>query len=741
MADIAMGVHARREVAWPDAKISLSSQLQSDTCQCATFRFCAMAWMIIRPCVACAGTRGRVSQQQHVSSEYRPDIDGLRAVAVSLVVLFHASPRLMQGGFVGVDVFFVISGYLITGILRREMGERHFSVRGFYARRIRRLAPALALVLAATLLAGFLWLIPAQLLLVGKFTWGGVLFWDNMLAARDSGYFGHAAVENPLLHLWSLGVEEQFYLVWPILLMVALRSGRAGIAVCFALALASLAASIVVQGQSWGFYAPMLRFWELAAGAALVLAPDLMPALPAGPALSCPAGIRLRARDIAGVAGLCLIVFAATRLHASDRYPGWRALLPVGGAVLVIAAGAGAIANRWVLAHRLPVWLGRISFPLYLWHWPLLVSANLVTGEWPSPGFALVLVGLSVVLAALTFHGVERPMRRLADWRPRPVIAGLVCAMLVLALAGRWVEQGGGLPGRYPPQLQWLAQIANPYQEFDYPGVVRGPVCFEQSPMHLVQTAPNSCVEQRGHTMVLLGDSFAATLYHGLHAATADLDLGIAQLTAGNAPPFLVPGRRIGEDRDLEAFNRERLQAIGALQPDIVLLHWLITALNTDAEPATQIARVREFAEQVRAVSPGTSVVVLGPGPLWKGSLLANLLRHGMGPFASSGLAGRMSTGLEDSSARYDAAFAAGFPPLGIGYISALAEMCNAQGCVAWVGPGERDIANLDSGHLTYAGSRYLGERIAPHLRALLQERARGGQKAELVSQTPTATP
>lgn len=676
----------------------------------------------------------------HPGADYRPDIDGLRALAVTLVILFHAIPRLIQGGFVGVDVFFVISGTLITGILRRDLAQRRFSLARFYARRIRRLAPALAVMLAAMLLAGLVWLIPAQLVLVGRFTWGGVLFSDNILAAFDSGYFGHAAAENPLLHLWSLGVEEQFYLIWPLLLAASARFGRAGIKFCLALAAASFAASLLLQGQSWSFYLALVRFWELAAGAALVLLPDLLATRPSWPRLPNWRGRSLAAADIASLLGLGLIIAAAIRLHPSDLYPGWRALLPVTGAVLIIAAGPAARPNRHLLSHPVAVWIGQISYPLYLWHWPVLVTANLVRGDWPDRPTALALLGLSVLLAAITHHGIERPLRWLATWRPRLSVAVPCALMLLLALSGRIAEQQGGFPGRYPDHLQWLAGIANPYQEFDYPGVVRSPLCFEQPPMHLLQTAPNPCVEQRAHTLVLLGDSFAATLYHGLHQATADLDLGIVQLTAGNAPPFLVPGRHIGEGRDLDAFNRERLAAIKALQPDIVLLHWLITALNTDPDPAIQIARVHAFADQIRAVSPTTDIVVLGPGPLWKGSLLANLLRHGMGPFASSGLPARLNSGLETDPARFDAAFAAGLPKLGIAYLSALSEMCTQDGCMAWIGPGPRDIANLDSGHLTYAGSRYLGARIAPHLAALLRQREGVDQQAEL-SQTPAATP
>ncbi|MBO7882014.1 acyltransferase family protein [Burkholderia pseudomallei] len=362
---------------------------------------------------------------------YRPDIDGLRAAAVLAVVLFHAFPAALPGGFVGVDIFFVISGYLITGILIADLGTDRFSFRRFYARRIRRIFPALVVVLLATYGMGWFSLYGDEYRELGKHIVAGAGFVANWASWTEAGYFDQAAEAKPLLHLWSLGVEEQFYIVWPLLLWAAHKARRIGW-VCAAIGLASFVTNVALIGHhpSAAFYWPITRMWELLAGAALAI----------GAAQVRHVGGWPHALSVAG-ALLCLASFVFVDSQAA--FPGWWALLPVVGAVGLIAAGRGGWVNRYVLARPVSVWFGRISYALYLWHWPLLSFAFIVAGRMPSPAVRGGLVVIAVALAWLTTAIVERPVRFGAAgmWK----IAAPCLLMLGIAYLGGMTYVRGGL--------------------------------------------------------------------------------------------------------------------------------------------------------------------------------------------------------------------------------------------------------------------------------------------------------
>src|ERR1700722_19961193 len=266
----------------------------------------------------------------NMKPEYRADIDGLRAVAVALVVAFHAFPAAVTGGFVGVDVFFVISGYLISGLILSDLRASNFSFARFYARRVRRIFPALAVVLAAAVVFGWLRLPPARYQSLGLHTLAGAFFFPNLLSWSEVGYFDLAAETKPLLHLWSLGVEEQFYLVWPLLLLI-LR-GRwltAGLSVIVAV---SFAYSFYATGHdsAAAFYAPWSRLWELGIGGILA-----------------STNWRVKGREFISVLGVGLVVVSTIILNDTSPFPGALALLPVGGAALVIVFGSRLLANNW----------------------------------------------------------------------------------------------------------------------------------------------------------------------------------------------------------------------------------------------------------------------------------------------------------------------------------------------------------------------------------------------------------
>ena len=362
---------------------------------------------------------------------YRPDIDGLRALAVTAVILFHAFPATLPGGFAGVDVFFVISGYLISGIIARELRQNTFRPAHFYRRRIRRIFPALATVLLATLAYGLVVLLPAERAQLGQQTAAGAAMVANLLFWSQAGYFDPASSAKPLLHLWSLGVEEQFYLVWPLILWLLIGRTRRPIAGIALLTAASFALNLALSTQQGvaDFYSPLSRLWELSAGALLALATP-SPAKSGRPA------------NLAAFAGLAAIIAATLLFNDTLPYPGWRALLPVCGTLLLIHASPATLANRQ-LARKLPVAIGLISYPLYLWHWPLLSYASIIRrGHAPKPLLAALLIAASVALATLTYRYIERPLRQNA--RLRAVAIRLAAAMAAIGLTGAAVALAHG---------------------------------------------------------------------------------------------------------------------------------------------------------------------------------------------------------------------------------------------------------------------------------------------------------
>ena len=336
---------------------------------------------------------------------YRPDIDGLRALAIVLVVAYHYFG--LPGGYVGVDVFFVISGYLITGILLSDLQGRRLSLLDFYARRFRRILPPLLVVIGTSLLVGWVCLLPDDLRELSKEACASAVYVLNFLLWHESGYFDAGASAKPLLHLWSLAIEEQFYLVWPAFLLLANWCRRRTDLGILAILLASFLVNLItIQGdQAVAFYSPLSRLWELAAGGLLVQ----LEMARNGTHLETYAA---KAKSIAlrgglSIVGLVLILGAATLYNSELKFPGYFAVIPVLGAVLVLAGGAQAWLNRTVLACRPMVHVGKRSYSLYLWHWPVLVLRALIIADLHFKYLNEVCLVASCLLAWGTYYWCE----------------------------------------------------------------------------------------------------------------------------------------------------------------------------------------------------------------------------------------------------------------------------------------------------------------------------------------------
>jgi peptidoglycan/LPS O-acetylase OafA/YrhL len=334
--------------------------------------------------------------------KYRPDIDGLRAIAILAVVIFHAFPGKMPGGFIGVDIFFVISGFLISTNIFSSLERDRFSLVEFYVRRVRRIFPALILVLISCLAFGWFVLFADEFKQLGEHTAAGAGFIQNFILWRESGYFDNTAETKPLLHLWTLAIEEQFYIFWPLLLVFVWKRQWNFLRLTAFIAAVSFIANIflILSGHSAAaFYLPFSRFWELMVGCALAYI-----------VLHRPQLIENH-KGAQSFLGFALILAGFLLINKGRDYPGWWALLPTLGSFFIISAGPSSWLNEKLLANKPIVLIGLISYPLYLWHWPLLSFSQIIEGEIPSKEFRLVVLSLAVGLAWLTYRFVEKPFR------------------------------------------------------------------------------------------------------------------------------------------------------------------------------------------------------------------------------------------------------------------------------------------------------------------------------------------
>ncbi|WP_375779232.1 acyltransferase family protein [Bradyrhizobium sp. ma5] len=616
---------------------------------------------------------------------YRPDIDGLRAVAVMAVIAYHAFPRLIPGGFAGVDIFFVISGYLITGIIHREMLEKRFRFANFYARRVLRIFPALIVVVVAPFMVGWFVLPVGEMEALGANIKGAAAFIENfVLHEQIVGYFDPAAERLPLLHLWSLGIEEQYYIVWPAALwLISLWPARR-VLIVLALALCSFVACVLTPpvDSAWAFYSPTTRGWELLAGALLALW------LPEDP------GVVRRQFDTAlAFAGLGGVAFAFWGLSGSRPWPGFLTLVPVLAAMTLIAT-AGTLVHRRLLSARPMVLVGLISYPLYLWHFPLIAFAKLNAGGVTVPTLSMCgLLVLSFLLAWLTYRFVERPIR-FGKSTIELRVAPLIVAMVGIWLIGFGAVNTRGLPVRFPESIRGFMLSGSETSIYWRPGRC----LLLQKPAS--EFAPE-CAGNGGHPLLLIwGDSYGGALYPGLLHFARERGYDVAQYTASACPPLI--GYALAERPLCKSINDDVVARIGKLHPDVVILD----ATWGQAEP-TLSADLPRTVSQLKAANIAR-IVLMGPPPSWQGGgLSANVLDY----YRQTGtvLPARTFYRSNDEWTRgRDVMLSALSRKLGIHYISVRNIFCNDDGCLSRIGPNESELTAFDPGHLTVPGSMFL---------------------------------
>lgn len=477
------------------------------------------------------------------SRAYRSDIDGLRAVAVLAVILFHVDPKWLPGGFIGVDVFFVISGYLITGILAKELSEGRFTFRRFYERRIRRILPALWILLIVCVPVSWGLMLPHDAEQMGKSALWSTIAMANVYFWREvsTDYFSPQSAQLPFLHLWSLGVEEQFYVLWPVLLLGVWRlaKGRAKFVACLlaiAIAIGStlLAEWLIANGQSrFAYYMLPTRAGELAVGAAVTLAQPYITGR------MSTAGMKARAAFIAAALGWALLAYSLVLVSELDPFPGWRSLPPTFGAAALILSGQLEAGSSWLAPLRFgsAVWIGRSSYSAYLWHWPVLAWWRYLCGE-PGTIAGIGLVVLILVVASASRRWVEDPARLSRESWPRTLsLYGLAPALLVavLALLSARAERWGIPLYSTADRKAWaeLETYTMPAHHIDW-------VCQQHilDPASLVDPKCEFGSGAGSAQILLLGDSYAAQFAPLFRVAAEAQGVRVRSVALGSCAPL-----------------------------------------------------------------------------------------------------------------------------------------------------------------------------------------------------------
>ncbi len=612
---------------------------------------------------------------ESVTTAYRPDIDGLRAVAVLPVVAYHLGVPLAPGGFVGVDVFFVISGYLITGILLKDLSNGQFSIARFYERRVRRLFPAFFAVMAFTLAVGYGILFPSEFEALGKNMIAAIAFVSNMYLYETSSYFAGAAETNPLLHTWSLSVEEQFYLVFPLLLLATFRFGKLPLAGMFVgLGAVSFLLSVwmVSVRQEAAFYIVVFRMWELLLGSFLAL--GILPRF----------SWRLVPEALA-LLGIGLIGASVWFYHKYIDFPGLLALAPCVGAALVIYGGSHdrTLVSR-VLSWRIPVFIGLISYSLYLWHWPIIVFAQLHLGRALEAGDMALIFVVSLAVSALSWRYIEQPFRRSGGTPRKKVVVSAAAAMAAGIALALVPVLAAGFPGRFSSETLRLAA----YIDYDDRDVYRRGTCFIDS--H-VQTASEfddgTCLalapDKRNY--LLIGDSHGAHLWQALAEELPGTN--VLQATASGCKP-VIEGR--GERACTDIVNRvlDRFTKENRLDGIVISARW-------SPEDLPDLRRTIDFL-----ASRVSRIYVMGPIVEYDGSLARLLAQVERG-----GDARLVEEARRRGRAEVDAVLAAALAETPATYVSTYRLLCAADGrCATRTADGTP--VQWDYGHLTGPGAR-----------------------------------
>ena len=641
---------------------------------------------------------------------YRKEIDGLRALAVLPVILYHAGLGIFNGGFVGVDIFFVISGYLITTILINDLDQQRFSILDFYERRARRILPALFLVLLVSLVAAW-WLLPAKDM--KSFSNGLVavsLFASNILFRITTNYFDSTSDLNPLIHTWSLAVEEQYYVFFPLLLMLLWKVHRRWILpVLLTLFIASLilAQSRVAQHPVATFFLLPSRMWELLVGA--LIAYHTTSARP----LQFSLLFSLLFRQLISMLGLGMIGASVFLFNDHVPTPSIYTLIPtLGAGMILLAADQQTLVGRW-LGCRWLVGIGLISYSAYLWHHPLFAFTRHAMLEEPTTSMYLALVALTLLRAVLSWKLVETPFRSKQQFTRMQIFSYAVIGgglFLLIGLAGHFSK---GFEFRLPQEkaayLDFFENSMPEWRYFNRVGILQAyriqcdfydiekSKQGESTSLPVAHIADECFVRDRKqpHSVMIWGDSHAQHLYGGLaHALPPAWQ--ILQVASSGCEPRLQ-ARQNPQDYCATS-NWFALQTIAKTVPDVVII-----AQNKNQNPQ----QYQLMAKQLRQMGV-RQVLVIGPTPHWRRDL-PKMITYWLWKETPR----RTTLGLEPEVMQRDRALKTASQSLtAYRYISMIDDFCNQQGCLVYLGTDRKlGLTTWDYGHLTPAASDYFARQ------------------------------
>ncbi len=628
-------------------------------------------------------TIGHINQERRQHMKYRSDIDGLRAIAVLSVVLYHVGVPDVPGGFVGVDVFFVISGYLICGMIDAEIRDDAFSLANFYKRRILRIFPALVAMLLATSLLAYLYFLPVELKEFSTTLASAVASISNMYFAATAGYFDAPAETKPLLHTWSLGVEEQFYIFAPLFMLFAYRFFPLRIkAILASAAAASLACELLVycRNADFAFYLTPCRAWELALGALLSIGFFPAPTTP------------LR-KDAVGYFGLLLVLAAVFFGSSTTPLPIMTTLASVGATMIIASSRSGPSAPGRLLSARPAVFVGLISYSLYLWHWPILVfqrSDSFLLPDASGAAAKAALVAISLAVAYLSWKFIETPFRTATRSAPRyAVFASAGAAMASVTILAWFGTTLNGMPDRFPDRIVSIGA----YLAYDASAAFRTGRCDISANRQSFDAENCLRLDPKRPNYLLMGDSHAAHLWLGLSSALADVNL--MQASASTCRP-VIPPRALFDVTFCPRIMRFVFEDfLVAHKVDRVLL-----SASWKDEDMPALARTLEVLE-----ARGLDVIVLGPIVEYDRALprlLADEIRY-----RAPSLANAMRTaGIADRDRRLAELVAS----KGARYVSVYNAVCPNGACIEYA---KGDIPlQYDAGHLTAEGSMTVAQLL-----------------------------
>lgn len=644
-----------------------------------------------------------MSQNKLIS--YRPDIDGLRAFAVLAVIAFHVLPYRFKGGFVGVDVFFVISGFLITSIIFRALETKTFSLTDFFFRRIRRIFPALICVLLFTIILGICFLLPDEKEELNWQILAGSFFSYNLLLIKETGYFDIAASQKSLLHLWSLGIEEQFYIFWPFFLGLLYKKKeflKSAFSILFFISF-GLNLYLINDHPNATFYLPLTRFWELILGGMLAIK-------------SFPGIEKSNLKNIFSITGFLLLVCSFMLIDSKVQFPGWAALLPTLGAVFIIVSGPGAWINKRILSHPLVIYIGLISYPLYLWHWPVIYWILKLKKDYnyflqfSHHQLELLIIILTFVAAILTYKLVESPLKKINQIGKHTIVLGSIVLVFMPIVSFYFLVK---VPSESPLKAFMLKHdLVNPISTYrlqllhDY----KVECSFYGLQGEVKQLIPQSCYKPRQGPLVMLwGDSHIQHLRPGLEATLKDASL--IQITSGScSPSFQTNPDQTNGEKACNLANNFAMKKIQELKPNIVIIAQAQLHIETDWGKLTQ-----------NILNLGAKhVIIVGPAPRWKSSLPRHIGLHYWPkvPRYESHNVDRTFYSIDEEVKSKT--------PIGknVSFISPISFFCSQEdGCLVYVGEDHTDLTSHDSGHLTpNASILFAKNKLAPIVNNVLFE-------------------